>query len=110
MPDHIPKVQEIGATSAPLFSAAYFIGERCKPYNDDFMKCKDEANGRGEIDCLKEGRKVTRCAASVYVLRLVFLRGLSASSCGEPGASVIIGDFADSSQDQGYQHPLPVAV
>lgn len=67
MPDHIPKVQEIGATSAPLLSAAYFIGERCKPYNDDFMKCKDEGNGRGEIDCLKEGRKVTRCAASVYV-------------------------------------------
>jgi NADH dehydrogenase (ubiquinone) 1 alpha subcomplex subunit 8 len=67
MPDHIPKVQELGATSAPLFSAAYFIGERCKAYNDDFMKCKDEGNGRGELDCLKEGRKVTRCAASVYV-------------------------------------------
>lgn len=67
MPDHIPKVEEIGATSAPLFSAAYFIGDRCKAFNDDYMKCKDEANGRGEIDCLKEGRKVTRCAASVYV-------------------------------------------
>lgn len=67
MPDHIPKVDEIGATSAPLMSAAYFIGDRCKAYNDDFMKCKDEANGRGEIECLKEGRKVTRCAASVYV-------------------------------------------
>ncbi|BCR97237.1 coiled-coil-helix-coiled-coil-helix domain-containing protein [Aspergillus luchuensis] len=65
MPDHIPKVEEIGATSAPLYSAAYFIGDRCKPYNDDFMKCKDESNGRGELDCLKEGRKVTRCAASV---------------------------------------------
>lgn len=67
MPDHIPKVDEIGATSAPLMSAAYFIGDRCKAFNDDFMKCKDEANGRGEIECLKEGRKVTRCAASVYV-------------------------------------------
>ncbi len=67
MPDHIPKVEEIGATSAPLMSAAYFIGDRCKAFNDDFMKCKAEANGRGEIDCLKEGRKVTRCAASVYV-------------------------------------------
>ncbi|KAJ5082593.1 hypothetical protein N7532_011636 [Penicillium argentinense] len=65
MPDHIPKVDELGTTSAPLFSAAYFIGERCKAYNDDFMKCKDESNGRGAIDCLKEGRKVTRCAASV---------------------------------------------
>jgi len=31
------------------------------------MKCKTEANGRGELDCLREGRKVTRCAASVYV-------------------------------------------
>jgi NADH dehydrogenase (ubiquinone) 1 alpha subcomplex subunit 8 len=68
MPDHIPKVEEIGATSAFLTSAAYFIGDRCKAFNDDFMKCKDEANGRGEIECLKEGRKVTRCAASVYVL------------------------------------------
>ena len=67
MPDHIPKVEEIGATSAPLMSAAYFIGDRCKAFNDDFMKCKAEANGRGEIECLKEGRKVTRCAASVYV-------------------------------------------
>lgn len=68
MPDHIPKVQEIGATSAYLTSAAYFIGDRCKAFNDDFMKCKDEANGRGEVECLKEGRKVTRCAASVYVI------------------------------------------
>lgn len=67
MPDHIPKVEEIGATSAPLMSASFFIGDRCKAFNDDYMKCKDEANGRGEIDCLKEGRKVTRCAASVYV-------------------------------------------
>ncbi|KAL4875336.1 hypothetical protein BJY04DRAFT_202244 [Aspergillus karnatakaensis] len=65
LPDSIPKVTEIGATSAPLTSAAYFIGGRCKAFNDDFMKCKDESNGRGEIECLKEGRKVTRCAASV---------------------------------------------
>ncbi|KAL4738004.1 hypothetical protein BDV11DRAFT_216317 [Aspergillus similis] len=65
MPDGIPKVTEIGATSAPLTSAAYFIGDRCKAFNDDYMKCKEEANGRGEIECLREGRKVTRCAASV---------------------------------------------
>jgi len=38
---------------------------RCQPYNDDYMKCKTEANGRGELDCMREGRKVTRCAASV---------------------------------------------
>lgn len=46
-------------------SASYFIGARCKAYNDDYMLCKTEANGRGEIECLREGRKVTRCAASV---------------------------------------------
>lgn len=67
MPEGIPKVEEIGATSAPLMSASYFIGDRCRAYNDDYMKCKAEANGRGELECLKEGRKVTRCAASVYV-------------------------------------------
>lgn len=67
MPDHIPKVDEIGATSAPLTSAAYFIGSRCRAYNDDYMQCKTLAYGKGEFDCMKEGRKVTRCAASVYV-------------------------------------------
>lgn len=67
LPDSIPKVQEIGASSAPLLSASFFIGARCKDYNDDYMKCKTEANGRGELDCMREGRKVTRCAASVYV-------------------------------------------
>ncbi|KAF7846222.1 hypothetical protein BT93_L4811 [Corymbia citriodora subsp. variegata] len=65
LPEDIPKVQEIGSSSAPLLSASYFIGARCKPYNDDFMMCKTDANGTGEVDCLKEGRKVTRCAASV---------------------------------------------
>jgi NADH dehydrogenase (ubiquinone) 1 alpha subcomplex subunit 8 len=73
MPDGVPKVAEIGATSAPLTSAAYFIGDRCKAFNDDYMKCKEESNGRGEVDCLKEGRKVTRCAASVYVFHLLVL-------------------------------------
>lgn len=65
LPDSIPKVQEVGASSAPLMSASFFIGARCQPYNDDYMKCKTEANGRGELDCLREGRKVTRCATSV---------------------------------------------
>jgi NADH dehydrogenase (ubiquinone) 1 alpha subcomplex subunit 8 len=67
MPDDIPKVKEIGSSSAPLMSASYFIGARCKAYGDDYMMCKTEAHGRGELECLKEGRKVTRCAASVYV-------------------------------------------
>uniref|UniRef100_A0A060SWX7 NADH-ubiquinone oxidoreductase n=1 Tax=Blastobotrys adeninivorans TaxID=409370 RepID=A0A060SWX7_BLAAD len=65
MPSDIPDVPEVGATSAPLKSAAYYIGARCQPYNDDFMLCKQESRGQGEIDCLKEGRRVTRCAISV---------------------------------------------
>jgi hypothetical protein len=32
------------------------------------MKCKTENPGKGEFECLKEGRRVTRCARSVYVL------------------------------------------
>jgi len=65
MPESIPAVKEIGVTSAPLMSASFFIGARCRPFNDDFMKCKTDSYGKGEVDCLKEGRKVTRCAASV---------------------------------------------
>ncbi|KAL8908463.1 MAG: hypothetical protein Q9207_000769 [Kuettlingeria erythrocarpa] len=65
LPSSIPPVAEIGASSAPLLSAAYFIGARCRPFNDDYMKCKTDAHGRGEFECMLEGRKVTRCAASV---------------------------------------------
>ena len=68
LPDHIPKVKEIGSSSAPLMSASFFVGARCKPYNDDYMVCKTESHGKGELDCMREGRKVTRCAASVCVL------------------------------------------
>jgi len=71
LPDSIPKVKEIGATSAPLMSAAFFIGARCRPFNDDYMKCKEDAEGRGELECMKEGRKVTRCAQSVYVKQVL---------------------------------------
>ncbi|KAI9168463.1 ndufa8, NADH-ubiquinone oxidoreductase complex I 19kd subunit [Blastocladiella emersonii ATCC 22665] len=50
---------EVGATSAPLTSAAFFLGAFCKEYNEDFMLCKQEnADPR---HCLAEGRKVTRC-------------------------------------------------
>lgn len=65
LPASVPSVPEIGASSAPLLSASFFIGARCGPFNDDYMKCKEDARGRGEIDCMREGRKVTRCAASV---------------------------------------------
>jgi NADH dehydrogenase (ubiquinone) 1 alpha subcomplex subunit 8 len=33
LPDDIPKVQEVGATSAPLKSAAFFLGAYCKEFN-----------------------------------------------------------------------------
>ncbi|KAH3667045.1 hypothetical protein WICMUC_005392 [Wickerhamomyces mucosus] len=61
----IPQVDEVGASSAPLVSVSYFIGDRCAPYNEDFMLCKEQAKDGGEIECLKEGRRVTRCASSV---------------------------------------------
>lgn len=64
LPADIPHVDEVGATSAPLLSASYYIGAQCKTYNDDFMLCKDENNG-GTLECLKEGRRATRCAISV---------------------------------------------
>ncbi|SZF01631.1 unnamed protein product [Blumeria hordei] len=65
LPADIPPVKEVGSSSAPLMSASFFIGARCKPYNDDFMQCKTENPGKGEFNCLKEGRKVSRCARSV---------------------------------------------
>ena len=99
MPADIPKVDEIGTTSAPLLSASYFIGNRCNAFNDDYMKCKTEANGRGELECMKEGRKVTRCAASVYV-HLVFE--------SEEGCRLMW--CCCDVQDQGYQHQLPETV
>ncbi|SCZ92594.1 BZ3500_MvSof-1268-A1-R1_Chr5-2g08012 [Microbotryum saponariae] len=60
MPSSIPHVDELGVTSAPLKSASFFIGEHCQKYNEDFMLCK--AENRNPEHCLKEGRKVTRCA------------------------------------------------
>jgi NADH dehydrogenase (ubiquinone) 1 alpha subcomplex subunit 8 len=33
LPPDIPKVEELGVTSAPLKSAAFFIGAFCKEYN-----------------------------------------------------------------------------
>ncbi|KAJ2367336.1 ndufa8, NADH-ubiquinone oxidoreductase complex I 19kd subunit [Coemansia sp. RSA 2611] len=59
-PASLPHVDEVGVTGAPLKSASYFIGSLCKEYNEDFMLCKNE--DRNPEHCLKEGRKVTRCA------------------------------------------------
>jgi NADH dehydrogenase (ubiquinone) 1 alpha subcomplex subunit 8 len=36
MPAHVPAVQELGTTSGPLKSAAFFIGAYCKDYNGPF--------------------------------------------------------------------------
>ncbi|KAF8638549.1 hypothetical protein AX17_002092 [Amanita inopinata Kibby_2008] len=63
MPDNVPKVAELGVTSAPLKSAAFFIGAYCKEYNEDFMLCKNE--NRDPAHCLKEGRRVARCATDL---------------------------------------------
>jgi len=37
LPDNIPKVPELGLTSAPLKSAAFFIGAYCKDYNGELF-------------------------------------------------------------------------
>lgn len=78
LPSSVPPVDEIGTTSAPLKSASFFIGQHCKEVNgalslesrvdvrlmaEDFMLCKQE--NRDPEHCLKEGRKVTRCAADL---------------------------------------------
>ncbi|ETW84164.1 hypothetical protein HETIRDRAFT_472627 [Heterobasidion irregulare TC 32-1] len=63
LPSSVPKVDELGTTSGPLKSAAFFIGAYCKDYNEDFMLCKAENRDPGH--CLKEGRKVTRCATDL---------------------------------------------
>jgi len=38
-PRRIPAVDEIGVTSAPLKSAAFFLGQYCKEYNGTQMHC-----------------------------------------------------------------------
>lgn len=85
LPKDVPQLPELGVTSAPLKSAAFFLGAFCKEYNgvyqcirsslvkcsmckvsDDFMLCK--AENRDPAHCLTEGRRVTRCGQDLYVL------------------------------------------
>lgn len=106
MPDDIPKVKEIGASSAPLLSASFFIGARCRPYNDDYMQCKTEAHGRGELDCMKEGRKVTRCAASVSVYPVLSVAKTEPNSSLRPWLEISRLNVW-SSQVGRYQQELP---
>ena len=37
LPADIPKVKELGVTSAPLKSAAFFLGAYCKDYNGAYL-------------------------------------------------------------------------
>ncbi|KAI8903582.1 hypothetical protein EDD86DRAFT_195635 [Gorgonomyces haynaldii] len=53
------KVDEIGLTSAPLKSMAFYFAKFCQDYNDDYILCKSKTNDPEQ--CLLEGRKVTRC-------------------------------------------------
>ena len=62
--ESIPHVDEVGVTSAPLHSMAYAFASHCKAYSEDFMLCKNETQDPKK--CLKEGRKVTRCAIDLY--------------------------------------------
>ncbi|KAI8923725.1 hypothetical protein BC831DRAFT_403403 [Entophlyctis helioformis] len=59
LPADVPSVPEIGCTSAPLTSMAFFFNSACKDYAEDFVLCKKESGDPAH--CLKEGRKVTRC-------------------------------------------------
>jgi NADH dehydrogenase (ubiquinone) 1 alpha subcomplex subunit 8 len=59
-----PEVSEVGCTSAPLESMAYHFGSYCKAYNEDYVLCTNESSDPQH--CLKEGRKVTRCAIDLY--------------------------------------------
>ena len=39
LPSSVPRVDELGVSSAPLKSASFFIGEFCKPYNGPSRRC-----------------------------------------------------------------------
>lgn len=78
-PKEVPKVEELGTTSAPLKSASFFLGAFCKEYNEDFMLCKSE--NRDPEHCLKEGRRVTRCAQDLYVRWLTQCQSSDGQMC-----------------------------
>ena len=60
MPDHVPKVEELGVTSAPLKSAAFFIGAHCQKYNGTKMPWynipTDLISGHKMISCFARTR------------------------------------------------------
>ncbi|KAJ6536746.1 Ndufa8, NADH-ubiquinone oxidoreductase complex I 19kd subunit [Mycena vulgaris] len=61
---NVPKVAELGTTSAPLKSAAFFLGAYCKEYNGP-TSCSASLRTPTPAHCLKEGRRVTRCATDL---------------------------------------------
>lgn len=56
--------EEINATSAPLQSAAYALGEYCKSSSDAYMVCKRDSSDPGA--CLEQGKAVTQCAFDLF--------------------------------------------
>ncbi|KAJ7102652.1 NADH dehydrogenase alpha subcomplex subunit 8 [Mycena crocata] len=79
VPQEMPKVEELGTTSAPLKSAAFFLGAHCREYTEDFMLCKAENRDPGH--CLKEGRRVTRCATDLCVRHCYCVATFKPDSC-----------------------------
>lgn len=144
LPEDVPKVKELGVTSAPLKSAAFFLGAYCKDYNgvsclrvihrecwpycevgiagesvvflgdkelttclsghtEDFMLCK--AENRDPAHCLKEGRRVTRCAQDLCV----FPKSLYAPHThgGRRGPVLSVLSFSSVKQDHQAARELP---
>lgn len=50
-PATLPHVQELGTTSAPLKSAAFFIGAHCKEYNGAYPPLSHELSGTDAHYC-----------------------------------------------------------
>jgi hypothetical protein len=48
LPSNIPKVAELGVTSAPLKSAAFFMGAFCKEYNGMYLDRRGRGSGLTE--------------------------------------------------------------
>jgi hypothetical protein len=73
LPDSVPKVQELGTTSAPLKSAAFFLGAYCKDYNGASRPDGPFCPGTDEDHCR-------------YVWQI---RGLHALQAGKPGSCTL---------------------
>ncbi len=58
MPDEYP------ATSAVLMAAAFVLEDGCKKMNDDFMRCR--GNAEDSSDCVAAGIAVESCIDTMY--------------------------------------------